>query len=242
MCNIRKILIFGTVLLAVIYPRTAVVAAGDSITECDRMAADPFDKLRQGEGVDLANIKVERTLTACRSAVQLYPDTPRFSYQLGRVLHKAGKVKEAVDYYLKAIKNGYSSTKMVISGFYHSADGTIPNAQEVANFLRLYAKQDDPHAQFELGRLNELSIGKSEDFSETFKWYRRAAAQGHAGAMLNMSLANDLALEGGKNPDEALEWLRRSAALGHPQAQYDLGRKYLLGEQVPRDLAKAKNG
>ena len=59
------------------------------VTDCDRLAASPFDPGRPENvsGVRVPNIDIVPALAACNSAMRQHPDMPRFIYQASRVAH-----------------------------------------------------------------------------------------------------------------------------------------------------------
>ena len=51
---------------------------------CDRLAANPYDPLRNGPGVAAAAVDAEQAIAACDRAAAAQPDEPRWRYQRGR--------------------------------------------------------------------------------------------------------------------------------------------------------------
>ena len=95
--------------------------------------------------------------------------------------------------------------------------------------------------------------GKTKDYDQAVKWYRKAAEMGNADAQNNLGIcyANGqgvtqeyenfvLAAFFGETDKEALKWYRKAAEQGHSQAQYNLGLCYYKGRGVTKDLDKAR--
>ena len=95
--------------------------------------------------------------------------------------------------------------------------------------------------------------GKTKDYDQAVKWYRKAAEMGNADAQNNLGIcyANGqgvtqeyenfvLAAFFGETDKEALKWYRKAAEQGHSQAQNNLGLCYYKGRGVTKDLNKAK--
>src|SRR6185503_278428 len=64
----------------------------DLVTDCDRLAASPFDTQRPREiaGVPTGKIEVPPAARACDEAMTRYPEVARFAYQAGRVADARG--------------------------------------------------------------------------------------------------------------------------------------------------------
>jgi len=85
-----------------------------------------------------------------------------------------------------------------------------------------------------------LSIGVRKDYTETIRWYRKAADQGHAKAQTVLGYMYDDGLGVPKDYAEAVRWYRKAADQGLPEAQHALGNSYFSGQGVPQDCAAAK--
>lgn len=87
------------------------------------------------------------------------------------------------------------------------------------------AKQNDALAQFELGtRAND-----SGNLETAKRWYFQAAENGNMVCAMNYALMAD-------TEEEKIHWLKKSAFKGFPNAQRELGRTYLMQD----DIEKAK--
>ena len=74
------------------------------ITQCDKVAADPFDinRVKGVDGVptyDLTGISG----SACKEAIKNFPDEERFYYQLARIFESKGIFDQADIFYQKAV-------------------------------------------------------------------------------------------------------------------------------------------
>lgn len=83
------------------------------IRECDRLAADPNDPNRLGQGVDLVNGDIDldtfdRAIDACIAAVEDDPNDVRQQYQLGRLLWVLGDHDTAGEYIELAASADYA--------------------------------------------------------------------------------------------------------------------------------------
>jgi TPR repeat protein len=93
----------------------------------------------------------------------------------------------------------------------------------------LRAEQGDALAQYQLGRLYDLSGSGPEDDAASFMWYSMAAEQGVPEAQHRLGLMYEFGLGVTKDEVEAAQWYYVAAELGLPQAQYETGRMYYLG-------------
>lgn len=97
--------------------------------------------------------------------------------------------------------------------------------------------EDDGSASIahRLGRIWRDGLGVIPDDEKAEMWFRRAAEAGHSGT--HYSLAKLLYEQG--RISEAIPWYEQAAESGDPFASYQLGKFYLLGESVPKDIQKA---
>lgn len=85
---------------------TLTIPAGASaeefqdVHECDRYAAHPSDPHRWAAGVEDRDIIPGPAVKFCREAVEEYPETPRFAFQLGRALWAANRIDEGTEVFL----------------------------------------------------------------------------------------------------------------------------------------------
>ena len=86
-----------------------------------------------------------------------------------------------------------------------------------------------------------LKYYNSQNYSEAFRWYSKAADQGNVEAQ--KALASMYYGGKGVNPDyaETLKWNRKAADQGDAEAQKRLGLMYYNGIGVTEDLAEATN-
>ncbi|MDA5194247.1 hypothetical protein [Govanella unica] len=96
---------------------TPAAAKDVPITSCDTLATHPEDPDKVTAGVPRAKINRPEAIAACRQAVAEYPDTPRFKYQLSRVLFYDGQEKEGVERMRGAAETGYPQAEFVYGLF-----------------------------------------------------------------------------------------------------------------------------
>ena len=73
---------------------------------CDYLAVEPYNNLSI-KGVDFDSIDTAKAIAACRVALKLDPQNPRYLHNLARSLDAAGQHKASIPYYQKSAKLGY---------------------------------------------------------------------------------------------------------------------------------------
>src|SRR5687768_3801590 len=111
-----------------------------------------------------------------------------------------------------------------------AALGQVPEIKET----KARAEQGDAEAQYNLAVLYDMGIGAPKNYTESGKWYAKAAAQGVAEAQFQLGVRY---YEHGKQAKEnyvkAFSWFYKAALQGMPEAQYNAGLMYQLGRGVP---------
>ncbi len=119
--------------------------------------------------------------------------------------------------------------------------GGLAMGQEV-NFRDTKSKAEagDPEAQFRLAMLYDLGIGIPKNFTESGKWYLKAATAGVAEAQFQLGVRY---YEHGKKAKEnyvtSFSWFYKAANQGMAEAQYNIALMYQLGRGVPTNRMEA---
>ncbi|MEZ5912118.1 MAG: hypothetical protein R3D84_07780 [Paracoccaceae bacterium] len=90
---------------AVSFPFATAAQGFDDVHDCDTFAAHPRDPNRWAAGVDDEEIIPGPAVKYCREAVEDYPETPRFQFQLGRALWAANRLEEGTEVFLTLEEN-----------------------------------------------------------------------------------------------------------------------------------------
>ena len=102
------------------------------------------------------------------------------------------------------------------------------------------AEQGDAEAQYNLAVMHDMGIGAPKNYSESGKWYAKAAAQGVAEAQFQLGVRY---YEHGKQSKEnyrnGFSWFYKAALQGMAEAQYNVGLMYQLGRGVPTNRIEA---
>lgn len=180
-----KINVFGQSQVAAIDPTSDLSQAMSSrapITECDRLAAHPFDQSKVGKGVEWNDIQIIPGVRACEEAVKKYPNEPRFRFQLGLINNKAEDFETAMSLFRAAAKDNYAYAQILIGYMYRYGEGVAPNGGEAVRWYRKAAEQGDMTAQYDLGLMYWEGKAVTKSDSQAKRWLRMSADQGNEGA------------------------------------------------------------
>ena len=121
---------------------------------------------------------------------------------------------KAVEYYLKAAKQGHATAQVTLGGLYS-------------------------HKEMFTAIFKNYLEGLPKDMRKSAKWYRKAAEQGHANAQVNLALMYDEGEGVTQDYKEAIKWYGKAAEQGDAIAQNNLAIKYAQGLGVPQDYVLA---
>lgn len=88
------------------------------------------------------------------------------------------------------------------------------------------ASNGNANDQFFIGELYYNGVGTEPNYSEAFKWYKKAAEKNHIDAQYSVGFMLEEGQGVVRNPAEAAQWLEKAAQKGHVQAQVHLANIY----------------
>lgn len=91
----------------------AATAPPESVTDCDRLAANPEDPDRIAPAVPREQADLPKAIAACEADVARNPGNARARYQLARVLFYSNETKRAVEEMKKSADAGYRQAQFV---------------------------------------------------------------------------------------------------------------------------------
>ena len=214
----------------------------DLITDCDRLAAMPYDTGRPPglPGVDFEKINVTAATAACNDAIAQYPDVMRFSFEAGRVAGARKDYAEARRLYDKAAAAGYAMALNNIGGMYEGGEGVAKNYAESARWYGKAVAAGEPIAMVDLGWLYEHGQGVAQDLAEARRLYETAAKAGVPAGMNNLGLLYRRGHGVPRDYAKARQLFEQGMALGDASSTNELGVMYVEGDGVPRDLNIAR--
>ena len=173
---------------------------------CDRLAADPFAGFGSDEWAHpFARIDFYRAAPACKEAMALHPDEPRFALQAGLAAIAGDKKDEAKTLLAPFAAEGNATALLAlafISPDQEAADKGSAPARLLFGMAELYGK------------------GIPKDQIDGVRMIRRAADGGSTRAMLiRANFYNNGDYGVGRNPEQGRTLIEGAAKLGDPAAQ-----------------------
>jgi TPR repeat protein len=214
---------------------TAAVAVEPPVTECDRLAASPYDSGALVPGVPFEDVEAA-AVRACREALAADARNPRLQYQLARALEASGKNAEALALYDAAADSGYPAAMNGAARMYLRGAGVAADADKAIALYGRAALLGDLAAQVNLGALyDEGNGGVHVDPATSFLWYQMAAERGEPQSQAKLGYF--YAIGRGVAPDyaRARGWLEKAAAQGDATSFYNLAHMYAAGTGVDVD-------
>ena len=117
-----------------------------------------------------------------------------------------------------------------------TAFGQVPDFKETKD----RAEQGDAEAQYNLAVMYDMGLGAPKNYSESGKWYAKAAGQGIAEAQFQLGVRYyEHAKKAKDNYVKAFSWFYKAALQGMAEAQYNVALMYQLGRGVPTNRVEA---
>jgi hypothetical protein len=214
----------------------------DLITDCDRLAAMPYDTGHAPSlpGVEVDKINVAAATVACNEAITRYPDVVRFVFESGRVATARKDYPEAKRLYEQAAASGYAMAMNNIGAIYEGGEGFPKNYAEANRWYGKAVAAGEPVAMVDLGWLYEKGLGVARNPVEAARLYGLAAKAGVPDGMNDLGL---LYLHGNgvkRDYAEARRLFEQAVAMGDAAAFNNIGIIYHDGNGVPRNLVTAR--
>lgn len=210
-------------------------------TECDRLAADPYDRDRLDTltPVYFARLDGPRGIAACEDAVVRYPQASRFAHQLGRAYDKLKLFDRAMEHYRDAAKKGYAASMLAIGGLYYNGDGVGKDVSEALAWYQNAVDHGNTEAMDAIGTLYLEGEGVPQSDAEAVRWFQRGADLHDATAIASLGRAYRLGQGVKKDQREALRLYRLSAEMGSPNGMNNLAFMHQQGFGTKRDYSEA---
>jgi len=184
------------------------------VTDCDKYAANSLDPQRKAPGVTLVALNAAFAMPACEAAVQKYPDSARFMYQLGRAHHKSDNFATAALWYKTAMQHGSGFGEAAYGLMLMDGMGVQKDMAKAVTLFRDAAEKGVLIAENALGYLYAQGNGLPQDTALSLMWYRKAAEQGAPTAQLALGIAYDEGKGVKQDLAQAADWYRKAAAFG----------------------------
>ncbi len=220
--------------------RELLTTSTPPVHDCDKLAAHPGDPARKSEGVDFNQMQADDAETACRRALEVYPGTTRFEYQLGRALHHKESYSETLTLYRSAADKDHAAAMHGIGRIYDKGEGIEKDARAANRWFRKSIEKGFPTAMINLANNLLTGDGIKKDQKEAFRWYRKAADMGIADAMYGVGLFYHRGWAVQKSVVEANHWYRKAAEKGSTYAMVNLGNNLRAGAGIARSAKEAE--
>ena len=158
---------------------------------------------------------------------------------LGDILIDGNEIqqKEAILLFRRAYRKGDNMGSRNIGYCYALGIGVKRNKRLAAKWYTRSAEAGNAKAQCNMGVLCEYGNGVKKDHCKAAEWFRKSAENGYSRGRTNYACmlrdGNGVA----KDPEKAVYWFEQS---GSPRAKRLLAQMYLSGEDIEKDVDKAK--
>lgn len=152
--------------------------AGD---DCDRLATNPTDSRRAAEGVPFDQLKglADQALEACGRATQLFPNEPRYLYQLGRATQFKDR-KRAFEIFTSLVAIRYPAAYDNLGGMQLYDRKDLPAA--ISTFSQGAALGDADSIVSLADLVDKGHYGQQNPYQTKWSLLNKAAQLNHAGA------------------------------------------------------------
>lgn len=206
------------------------------VTACDSAASNPQDEGRVMPGSYIIDAPDEAIAT-CRAALDAYPESPRIEYQLGRALFKAGRIGEAISYYVRAAERGWRAALVGIT--FRIGDGHAVAPDDFAEtVLHSLMNQGSSHASYAMGK-RKLDAMEMQGKADGLRFLELAAKKGHTGALADLGFLYYEGMQTPKDLVKAVAYTKAAAELGDPDAMASLGDLFDSGIGVEKNVTEA---
>lgn len=185
--------------------RTVATPRAAPLVECDRLAADSYDRERASRGTwQVADPAA--ALAACDQGLANSPDDPQARYGRARALIGLGRAPEAVSLLRTLAGDGYAAAMRSLALLLRTGVLTDPALGEAAEWFERAVAAGDPFARNERARILAQDGRSVEDLTLPLRLI--LTVQGKPAATLALQLGQDVA-EGHATPN----WTRQAFRL-----------------------------
>lgn len=232
----KSLMVAALLPMAMLPPSPAAAANTPVAAQCDAAAGSEHDLQRNlmMKPVATDEIQIGIALSACREAYK-FERSPRITFQLARVLHKASRKQDSLKLLEEASDQGYAAA-MVNFGVLLAERGDT--GQEFALMQRA-AAAGNILAAYNLGVAYRDGTGTAVDGTMAVKWFERASLARDAVATFNLAVIYDEGKLVPEDNEKAARLYKQAAEAGNIDAMINLGLMLEDGEGVSKDLSGA---
>lgn len=166
---------------AIVIPpdRNPVRTGKPPVHPCDVIAGSASDPERVTPGLTIGQLNAAEGVKACRAALALYPNTPRFEFQLARSLQKSGAHNEAAALYRSLVDRGYFAALTNYGWMLNNGLGVPKDQKAAVHFYLLAAQQGDNFGMFNTAMAYDTGEGLPYNSAQAARWLYAAIRLGH---------------------------------------------------------------
>lgn len=157
---------------------------------------------------------------------------------IGCVYSRKGEGKK-IQYYKKAIEQGYFLSEFNLGECYYNGDGVEQDLTLAAKWYEKAAERGHKSAQKSIGDCYYYGNGVEENNEKAVYWYKKAAESGVADACEALANCYDDGYGVKQDYQKSIEWRRKGAELGAIWSIANLGWHYRYGKGVDQDYQTA---
>ena len=145
--------------------------------------------------------------------------------------------EEALSLFKRAHENGDNMGSRNLGYCYALGLGVEQDKTKAAEWYTISGNDGNARAQCNMGVLYEYGHGVPKDYTKAAEWFRKSAENGYSRGRTNYAC---LLRDGNgvpKDPEKAVYWFEQS---GSPRAKRLLAQMYLSGDDIEKDISKAR--
>src|SRR5215469_2747899 len=177
-------------------------------SQCDEVAAAPYDSARRAPGVMLEQIAPDLAVSVCVGNGDSSSET-RILYQRGRALMAKGRYSDSRRELEQAFTRGYDAAAIELGRLLSLSSARMLNVERASSLYEQAWKRGNKMAAFELGMLYEHGVldavadrgyALAPDVSRAWRWYIDGANAGEPNALARLGEREDAAASAEQSP------------------------------------------
>ena len=189
----------------------------------------------RSKGRAFNEISAVTAISACRNAINSFPNHARSLSALARAYEADGDLDQARTYYEMAIDQGDMVALNNLGVMYANGTGVTKDEWLAVDYYRRSAEGGYANAANNVGWVYQNGRGVSASDTEAVYWYRKGAQGGSARAQVNLGWMYENGRGVAADDREAVRWYKTAAEAGNVTGQSNLGWMYQNGRGVAQD-------
>ena len=209
----------------------------NAITECDRLASDPFDKMRVTPGSEINGAERKDVIEICRDEFERQPENLRIQHQLASVLIIDDN-PNGISLLKSAAEAGYIAAQRMLGYAHQVGRGVGVDKRKAFKWFKRAARNGDHNAQYWHGMFVIRGTGTVAD---PVRGRDLLIAYGEAGNGQAFGALGELYGQGKHLPldvKKSVKFSRLGVDAGDPVSMSLLGARLVTGEGVKLDIER----